>query len=192
MENLSAEFWNNRYDTGQIGWDLGAPSTPLKTYFDQLVDKDLKILIPGAGNAYEAEYLHQLGFINVYVVDIAANAINSFHNRYPSFPQEQLIHADFFELEGSFDLIIEQTFFCAIDPKLRQAYVRKVHELLADNGKLIGLLFDKHFEGGPPFGGSTVEYQQLFTPVFKKVVISPCYNSIQPRQGAEAFIKMIK
>ena len=30
---------------------IGAPSLPLKTYIDQLINKDLRILMPGAGNA---------------------------------------------------------------------------------------------------------------------------------------------
>ena len=50
-------YWTNRYSKAKTGWDIGYPSTPLKTYFDQLENKDLRILIPGAGNAYEAEYL---------------------------------------------------------------------------------------------------------------------------------------
>lgn len=34
-----------------------ASVAPLKVYFDQLTNKDLKILIPGGGNSHEAEYL---------------------------------------------------------------------------------------------------------------------------------------
>ena len=54
---LSSEYWNTRYVENDFGWDAGEITTPLKTYFDQLKDKSLKILIPGAGNSYEAEYL---------------------------------------------------------------------------------------------------------------------------------------
>lgn len=63
---LDADFWNERYSSQQTGWDIGSPSTPLKEYIDQLTDKDIRILIPGCGNAYEAEYLHQQGFSNVF------------------------------------------------------------------------------------------------------------------------------
>ena len=51
------EYWINRYKEERTGWDIGYPSTPLKEYIDQLQDKNLRILIPGAGNGYEAEYL---------------------------------------------------------------------------------------------------------------------------------------
>jgi hypothetical protein len=52
--NEAENYWTNRYETESTGWDLGSPSTPLKTYFEQLKAKTLHILIPGAGNAYEA------------------------------------------------------------------------------------------------------------------------------------------
>ena len=64
------QYWSSRYAEERTGWDIGHPSTPLKEYIDQLQNKNLKILIPGAGNAYEAEYLFEQGFKNVYVLDI--------------------------------------------------------------------------------------------------------------------------
>ena len=142
MIELSETFWNNKYLHNKTGWDLGDISNPLKEYFNQLEDKSIRILIPGGGNSYEAEYLFNKGFNNVFVVDIAEEPLKRIRNRVPSFPKENLIHADFFELENVFDLIIEQTFFCAINPKLRPKYVQKVNELLTGSGKLVGLLFD--------------------------------------------------
>ena len=41
----------------------------------------------------------------------------------------------FFEHNKKYDLILEQTFFCALNPALRRAYVAKVYELLNVNGK---------------------------------------------------------
>ena len=119
---LNEIFWDNKYKSEQTGWDIGSISTPLKEYFDQLTNKELKILIPGGGNSYEAEYLHKKGFKNVYVVDISATVLTNFQKRVPSFPNQCLINIDFFELNDSFDLIIEQTFFCAINPDLRPKY----------------------------------------------------------------------
>ncbi|MGQ3677368.1 MAG: SAM-dependent methyltransferase [Tenacibaculum sp.] len=192
MIELSETFWNNKYLHNKTGWDLGEISNPLKEYFNQLEDKSIRILIPGGGNSYEAEYLFNKGFNNVFVVDIAEEPLKRILNRVPSFPKENLIHADFFELENVFDLIIEQTFFCAINPKLRPKYVQKVSELLTGSGKLVGLLFDAVLnEDHPPFGGSKREYEEYFTPYFKGSM-EPCYNSSESRQGMELFIKMIK
>ena len=109
--NLSEDFWENKYKKNKTGWDLGEVSPPLKKYFDQLTDKNLKILIPGGGNSYEAEYLFKNGFKNVYVVDISKTALKNIKNRVPDFPVSQLLHANFFDLDATFDLVIEQTFF---------------------------------------------------------------------------------
>ncbi len=67
---LDKTYWKYRYQQKQTGWDIGFASTPLVTYFDHLNDKDIKILIPGCGNAYEAEYLFSVwseigGFYNL-------------------------------------------------------------------------------------------------------------------------------
>ena len=192
-KELDAQFWNERYRQGLTGWDIGYPSTPIKEYIDQLENKDLRILIPGAGNAYEAEYLWENGFTNITVLDISEMAIESFKSRLPSFPENQLLHQDFFKHQGQYDLVLEQTFFCAIDPALRKEYANKMHELIAPEGRLAGVLFNVIFEKeGPPFGGHLDEYKDVFRPHFTIEIMEPCNNSIPPRSGAEAFIKLKK
>ena len=191
--NLSKDFWENKYKTNKIGWDLGAISPPLKTYFDQLENKGLKILIPGGGNSYEAEYLFNKGFTNIYVVDLAKSALENIKKRVPNFPESQLILGNFFDLKNTFDLIIEQTFFCALNPNLRKDYAQKMNDLLTKKGKLVGLLFDaKLNEDHPPFGGNKEEYISYFKPYFDLEILEPCYNSYQNRQEMELFIQFKK
>ncbi|MFT7352286.1 MAG: SAM-dependent methyltransferase [Flavobacterium sp.] len=193
MIDLSEFFWENKYKKNKIGWDLGEVSPPLKTYFDQLTNKDLKILIPGGGNSHEAEYLFNKGFTNVYVVDISKTAIENIKKRVPDFPINQLIQANFFDLEMQFDLIIEQTFFCAINPNLRATYASKINDLLTEKGKLVGLLFDaKLNEDHPPFGGNKKEYIPYFETYFTLYVFTKCYNSFHNRQEMELFVKLVK
>ncbi len=190
--DLNENYWQNRYQNSQSDWDVGYVATPLKTYFDQLKDKSLKILIPGGGNSYEAEYLHQNGFTNVFVIDLVEEPLKNFQKRNPEFPSENLIHGNFFDYQGQFNLIVEQTFFCALDPALRPNYARKMNELLVTSGKLTGVLFNCEFEGGPPFGGSKAEYLTYFEPFFKIKTCEACYNSIKPRTDREFFIILEK
>ena len=191
--NLNQKFWNNRYNNQETGWDIGEISTPIKAYIDQLKDKELKILIPGCGNAYEAEYLFKNGFKNVDVIDISPLALKQFKNRLADFPESQLICGDFFQHHKQYDLIIEQTFFCAIDPKLRSLYAKHSAQLLVPNGKLIGLLFNDPLNTDhPPFGGNKSEYLSYFDPYFNIEIMEASYNSIKPRSGRELFIKLIK
>ena len=190
---LDKEYWNDRYLNDDFGWDAGDVTTPLKTYFGQLDNKDLKILIPGAGNSYEAEYLFNKGFKNVHVLDFAMEPLDNIKERCPGFPEEQLLRRDFFDHKGQYDLIIEQTFFCAIDPKLRTKYAEHIHSLLKPGGKLAGVLFNCEFEkSGPPFGGSKEEYTDYFQPYFHFQTFDLCNNSIKPREGRELFINLVK
>ncbi|MBT8305401.1 MAG: methyltransferase domain-containing protein [Maribacter sp.] len=186
---LNKKFWDDKYAENKLGWDIGYVSTPIKVYIDQLTNKNIKILIPGAGNGYEVEYLFSKGFTNIHVIDIALQPLRNLKKRIPSFPENQLLHLDFFDLkEVQFDLILEQTFFCALDPMLRQAYVSKMNNILAPGGKLVGLFFDFPLsEEGPPFGGSEKEYRQLFEQQFNIRILEKTYNSIKPRKGIELF-----
>ncbi len=189
----SEPFWSEKWKTGTTPWDIGYISTPLKEYFDQLNNKSQKILIPGAGNSYEAEYLHKNHFTNVYIVDIAEAPLIAFKKRIPDFPEDHILHIDFFDLEMQFDLIIEQTFFCSLHPSLREMYVLKIFNLLKDNGKLIGLLFKFPFStNGPPFGGNKEKYLSLFRTQFNILIMEDSYNSIKPRIGTELFFKLEK
>jgi hypothetical protein len=193
IDTFNEHYWTERYAHNQIGWDIGHISTPLKEYFDQLTDRNLRILIPGAGNAYEAEYLWSLGFENVHVVDLSALPLQNIKERIPAFPSSQLIHADFFAHHAEYDLIVEQTFFCALNPALRSQYVKKMATLLAPEGKLVGLMFKIPLHTDrPPFGGNEVEYRNLFEAHLKIELMEEAYNSIQPRKGNELFVKLRK
>ncbi|GAB2966471.1 methyltransferase domain-containing protein [Hymenobacter coalescens] len=189
--NFDAAYWSTRYAAGQDQWDAGAITEPLRAYLAQLGPPDARrILIPGAGRAYEAEYLHRAGWPEVWVADFAAAPLQALQQRVPDFPAAHLLRADFFQLGGRFDLLLEQTFFCALDPALRPAYARQCAELLRPGGKLVGLLFDGLVGpgDGPPFGGTREEYREYFAPYFDFVHFEAAYNSIKPRQGRELFI----
>lgn len=189
MSRFDKIFWENKYEKQQTGWNIGYISTPIQSYIDQLNNKDIAILIPGAGNSFEAEYLFHQGFKNTTVLDIAIQPLRNLRERVPHFSSDNLIQVDFFEHHGNYDLIIEQTFFCALDPELRKAYTKKMYDLLNPNGKLAGLLFDFPLnEAGPPFGGSIAEYKKTFEQYFGIKNLNRCYNSIKPREGRELFI----
>ena len=194
MIELDDAYWSNRYHTNTATWDAGIITTPLKEYIDQLTDKNIAILVPGCGNSYEAEYLLQQGFNNITLIDLSSFLCRLLEEKLQPYLSSglKIICDDFFELQGQYDLIIEQTFFCALDPLLRKAYAEKMYQLLKPGGKLVGVLFNRSFEGGPPFGGNENEYRELFQPQFKIQIMEPCYNSIGPRKNAELFIKLAK
>ena len=184
---MDKKYWENRYKKEETAWDTGIITTPLKEYIDQIENKDLKIIIPGAGNGYEFDYLVTNGFKNVTVIDIAEQPILNLKKRNPKFI-ENFIQADFFDLNEKFDLVLEQTFFCALNPEQRHKYITKMHSILNKNGKIAGLLFDFPLtEVGPPFGGSEHEYLALFSEKFNIKILEKAYNSIKARKDKELF-----
>jgi len=192
-KKLNDQYWESRYLNGETGWDIGEISAPLLNFFLQLKDKNIRILIPGCGNAHEAAYLHQQGFKNVFLLDFAMSPLNNFKKEHPDFPTDHIIHDDFFKHQNTYDLIVEQTFFCALNPELRKQYVNHMSELLDSGAHLSGLLFHCEFENeGPPFGGSKEEYIQLFDEKFFIQKMEPCLHSISPRSGNELFIDLIR
>jgi len=188
------EYWNSRWKEGKTGWDLGMPSPPLLHLVSILnPGKSSRILIPGCGNAWEAEWLAARGYTSITLVDIAPELCNMLEQRFARTPEVRILCADFFTLEGTFDLILEQTFFCAILPELREDYAAKMQELLSEEGILAGVLFDTDFSfEGPPFGGHAAAYRKLFEQYFSSVYIEPCAHSATPRAGTECLMQCRK
>jgi SAM-dependent methyltransferase len=194
MEQLNASYWEQRYASGQTGWNIGYASPALVEFVHkEFPDKAMRILIPGAGNGHEAEWLFKHGYEQVYILDIAQAPLMELRTRMPLLPESHLIHGDFFEHQGQYDLILEQTFFCALDPTLRPAYVKHMHKLLKPEGHLAGLLFCVPMnDNQPPFGGSVEEYTALFSSKFHLKSMLPCAHSIPQRLGNEVFFEAIK
>ncbi len=189
---MNAKFWNDKYINQQTGWDLQSVSPPIENYFEENnIAKNASILIPGCGNAHEAEFLLSQGFTNITLIDIATVLTEKLKEKFKKNEEIKIITEDFFQHIATYDYIIEQTFFCAINPIMRQNYATKMHELLQPNGKLIGVLFASEFENdGPPFGGNATEYKALFQEKFHIKTMEICYNSIKPRQNNELFFVM--
>lgn len=186
---INTAYWDSRYKKMDSPWNAKAITTPLKEYIDQIQDKDIHILIPGVGHGHELLYLHEQGFNNIKGLDLTLLAANQTKEMSPEFPIEKVILEDFFIHNFQYDLILEQTFFCAIEPHLREKYVDKIQELLKEGGKLVGVLFDTEFDSNtPPFGGGYLEYQRLFKDKMNIVLMEKAYNSIKPRMGKELFI----
>lgn len=189
---FTRDFWDEKYATSQTGWDIGYPSPAIVEYFEQIPKKGQSVLIPGAGKGYEVYALHKLGF-KVFYADISPLAVEHFIELHPDFPKEQIILSDFFHIDGVFDFIAEQTFFCALHPSQREDYAVHAAKLLKPKGKLIGVLFNCDFGNDyPPFGGTKSAYEALFGKYFSIVSFSDCYNSIPQRVGNEVFMKCVK
>ena len=190
---LDANYWDNRYENKTASWDLSTISLPIKAYIDQLNNKNASILIMGCGNAHEADYLIEKGFTDITLIDIAPSLVEKLKEKFAKNPQVKIILGDFFELNQPFDLVFEQTLFCAINPNLREKYVQKMKEIVVPKGKIVGVMFNKYFEKeGPPFGGSKEEYVKYFENDFEIKTLEDCYNSVETRKGTEVFVNFVR
>ena len=190
---INKEYWNKRWETKETGWDIGYASPALTKYIDGIHNKNIALLIPGCGNAYEAEYLLQHGFTNITLIDISPLAVEQLKQKFIGQSSITILCEDFFEHKENYDLILEQTFFSAISPSKRSDYALQMNQLLNKDGAIVGVLFDKQFhQSFPPYGGTREEYVQLFENIFRIKKIEACYNSIEPRKGSEVFIHLIK
>jgi SAM-dependent methyltransferase len=193
MSYHDRDFWNSRWEKGETQWDIGYASPALVEFTENNIPKDARILIPGCGNAYEAEYLHRAGYTNLYIADLSPLPFENLLQRYPKFPENHCLTVNFFEISDSFDLVLEQTFFCALHPTERSSYVEQMYKILKPGGCLAGLLFNAEMNTDrPPYGGNETEYRKLFSNYFEIRRMEPCMNSIPPRADKEVFIELYR
>ena len=189
---LDKNYWTQRYLDNNTPWQLDHASAPLVYCIDQIKYKNASILIPGAGNSREAIYLLKQGFENIHVLDLSEPSLENLKNQINS--DRITFHLeDFFEHEGVYDIILEQTFFCALESRFRESYPKKCHNLLNKDGSLKGVLFQ--FESDrrePPYGGNAEEYRKLFNPLFEIKTMENCKISEPDRLGKELLINFQK
>ena len=188
------EYWEKSYQSGEMGWDLGGP-TPIFDDWIQSQENSLSICILGAGNGWDAINFAEKGH-NVTAVDFAESAIDNMQTSAQNKDiQINLIHSDIFDLcklfNQSFDIVLEYTCFCAIDPARRMDYVRMTNKILKPDGKLVAVLFpiDKDTnDNGPPFAVDLDSTISLFSKYFILDIKEIPSLSIERRKGRELFV----
>lgn len=182
--------WDARYREGDTPWDLGGPTPVFERLIREKVLPTGKLLIPGAGRGYDAIAFAKAGF-EVTSVDVSETACASLRARAQEAGASlEVEEADFFTLarEGAYDLALEYTFYCAIDPAMRHAYRDQMAYLLKPGGLLFGLYFplSKPPESeGPPYGVKRDEVEASFKEHFDLVHAEFPAESVKPRRGNE-------
>lgn len=181
--------WEARYRAGQTPWDLKGP-TPV---FGRLITEGHlpigKLLVPGAGLGHDALAFARAGYA-VTSVDVAASACADLRARSSAAGVTlDVLEADFFTMTDSatYDLMLEQTFYCAIDPSARDAYRDQAHRLLKPGGLLFGLFFplEARNAAGPPHVVRPDELRASLSERFELLHEEWPADSIKPRAGNE-------
>ena len=159
--------WEEKYQTGEVFWDRGAPSPPLSQYLERHPVQG-RALVPGCGHGHEVALAVQHG-LDATGLDIAPTGVAAARALYPLLA-DRIIVGDVFnpaaELRGGFDVVLEHTCMSGLHPSLRASYRRGIDLTLRPGGLLIGVWFINPDldpgEEGPPFPFSVAALTELF------------------------------
>jgi hypothetical protein len=190
---LDEAFWSRLYADGQDGWELGRAAPPLERWVAAHDLRDRRALVVGAGRGHEARLLARAG-ARVVAVDYAPEAVAAAR----VLAASEGVHVDFrqrdvfalrLELER-YELVVEHTCFCAIDPARRGEYARVVADVLLPGGSFVGLFWEHGRAGGPPFTTTRAEIEGLFGADFEIVGFEIPTDSVATRLGQERLFEM--
>jgi len=188
--------WQTHYEAEDLKWDLGEVSPPLKRLWEEGSIQPGRTLIPGCGQGHEVVFFARQGF-EVVGVDFAPGAVTLLSRLLEGKGlNARAVLSDFFLLDGThdaaYDLMLEQTFFCAIRPEERDRYVATARRVLKPGGVLAGLFYETGEPGGPPFNTTDEDVVRHFSPFFEIERLEKCDHSIERRQDKEWLALMRK
>ena len=196
MEGYSHEDWQRHYDEDDLGWDLGHVAPPFVDLLESNTIFPCKTLVPGCGRGHEVIFLAENGF-DMTAVDYSIGAVNHLNSVILDRKLNiKVLNLDFFELDSThdclYDLLIEQTFFCAISPSQRPLYVETVSRILKKGGMIAGLFYHTGQEGGPPFNTTRQDIIKHFSGLFEIRELTQAKNSAEKRKGKEWLAILVK
>ncbi|HIE79519.1 MAG TPA: methyltransferase domain-containing protein [Nitrospinaceae bacterium] len=188
-KDYKCEDWQRHYEENDLGWDLGQVAPPFVKLWQEEKLPLGKVLVPGCGRGHEVVFLAENGF-DVTAIDFSSGAVTYLKNALKKRNLEgRILHQDFFSLdeshEGVYDLVLEQTFFCAISPKQRRDYVLNVSRILKPGGILVGLFYHTDEQGGPPYNTTREDIEMHFSKKFEIQELDKTSLSAEQRKDKE-------
>lgn len=159
--------WDEIYRKGEVFWNKGAPSPPLKQYLERHAVQG-RALVPGCGHGHEVLLAVEHG-LDAIGLDISPTGVAEAQALYPKLA-ERFVAGSLFDppddMRGAFDVVIEHTCMSGLHPSLRADYRRGIDLTLKRGGLLIGVWFinpdlDPGDEG-PPYPFSVPDLTALF------------------------------
>jgi len=190
MNNLTAEAWEEKYQSNGDRWNLGYAAPPFVSLLTSAnAPNPGKMAVLGCGKGHDALMFAESGF-EIVGFDFAPSAIvEATATAKARAISAQFLQRDIFtlnqEFSDRFDYVLEHTCFCAIAPSWRSQYVAVVKSLLRPGGKLIALFYTHNRPDGPPFGVKPQEVLDYFAADFEPILFQKAKNSILRRQGNE-------
>jgi len=173
MAGPNIDFWQQRFEKNEIGWDRGVSSPQLLAWLDAGELQPCRIAVPGCGSGWEVAELAKRGF-DVTGIDYTDAAVKKTRALVDAQGlQARVVQADVlrFQPEEEFDAIYEQTCLCAIHPEHWFSYARQLHQWLKPEGSLWVLFMqmirpaasEQGVIQGPPYHCDINGMRALFT-----------------------------
>jgi methyl halide transferase len=194
---MSEVDWQARYEAADTPWDKGMPH-PMIAHWTQHARIDGASVVPGCGRGWDLRaWAEAFPDNEVIGIDLAEAAVFSTRELCRDLSNVTVHRADFFALDSWYrgqpvGMLWEHTCFCAIPPRLRDAYVATVAKLLPREAWLIGAFFTDiaDREEGPPWNTPIAEVEERFSPHFAIEHPDLPHQTFPGREGEERSIVM--
>lgn len=190
--------WQGRWDENKLGWQQDEVHPALTKYQDRITGNQdscpdgggFRWFVPLCGKSHDMAYLAQQdNTAQVVGVDGIRKALDEFAKEHPDLKVQPdgkagnhdrltgssiaLLKGDFFALDaettgGQFDAVMDRASMVAIDPSLREDYVKVVGKLVKPGGKILLVTIEKRtgeeeaLKKGPPFSISEADVRKLY------------------------------
>ena len=193
MAGPTADFWQQRFENKETGWDRGAPSPQLLAWLDSGALEPCRIAVPGCGSGWEVAELARRGF-DVVGIDYTPAALKRTQALVSARGlAAEVLQADVLKYlpDRPFDAIYEQTCLCAIHPDHWVDYAKQIQSWLKPKGNLWAVFMqmirlgatEEGLVQGPPYHCDINAMRALF-PAQEWVWPKPPYANVSHPIGA--------
>ena len=179
MFNNYTMDWYSCWTDRNLFWEMHrAPPETVRLVKEKVTLRDDvtagRGLVPGMGSGHDAFVLAGIPRMKTVVgLDLSPLAVTAaqqlLETQAVANVQVEFMVADFFQHapEIKYDVILDHTFLCAIEPSRREEWASKISSLLVEGGILITYMFPLgSHQGGPPFALSVDTYLRLLSSTF--------------------------
>ena len=193
MAGPTTDFWQERFEKKQTGWDRGTTSPQLLAWLESGALQPCRIAVPGCGSGWEVAELARRGF-EVVGIDYTPAAVERTRALLSAEGlMAEVLQADVlaYQQDKPFDAIYEQTCLCALHPDHWVEYARQLQKWLAPQGSMWALFMqmvrlEATVEGlvqGPPYHCDINAMRALF-PAQDWAWPKPPYAKVPHSMGA--------
>ena len=179
---MRADFWEQRWREGQIGFHQDEVTPLLRQYWSSLaLPAGSRVFVPLAGKTLDMAWLAAQGY-RVLGVELSQVAVDGFFAGHGLVPERresrygvhhvagaiELIRGDAFALDAGLlsDCagVFDRAALIALPPEMRHRYAAELYARLPEGcrGLMITLEYPQHEKAGPPFSVDEDEVRMLY------------------------------